>query len=418
MLSRTLPLFLVLCAVLPASPAAAAAEGFIHGTVTWPSGETMTGFLRWEGEEACWDDLFHTGYRDNPWREQVDLEKLAELKRKEYYRTHGLLDRLHYYANRGEHDAIGWRMLLIRFGDIVSIEIHDGQDDFMVTADGSRHRIGGYSRDAGSDLMIYPDQGGEPRQVEWNDLTGIVFSPAPPEAVPYAERLHGVVESSLGVFEGFIQWDVSECLSSDILDGSLDGKDHDLAMGDIRAIAPADNGKAAAVTLKSGETLTLDGTNDVDQGNRGIMVENPRWGRVIVPWKRLERVTFSEGHGSGAGRGSYANAGPLRGMVLLRDGSQLSGRLVYDLDEGWRWDIFNGDTAEGLSHNIPFPLIARITPLEGDRCLVRLHDGLELELGDDQDTGQDHGGMLVFSDGSGQGRHVPWADIAAIHFDP
>lgn len=393
-------------------------QGLIHGTVTWPSGETLTGFIRWDGEEACWDDLFHTGYRENPWQEQVDLEELAAQKRKEYYRTHGLLDRIHYYVNRDEHDVIGWRMLLIRYGDIRSLEIHDGQDDFLVTADGSRHRIGGYGRDAGSDLLVYPDGGGQPREIEWNDLTGIVFSSAPAEAAPYAERLYGTVESRLGTFTGYIQWDVSECLSSDTLDGRLDGRDHDLAMGDIRTISPADNGRAAAVTLKSGETLTLDGTNDVNQGNRGIMVENPRWGRVIVPWKRLDRVTFSEGHGSGPGRDTYDNSGPLHGLVELRDGSQLAGRLVYDLDEGWRWDIFNGDTAEGLSYNIPFPLIARVTPQAEDRCLVRLRTGLELDLGDNQDTGRENGGVLIFTGETGLARHVPWSDVAAIHFDP
>ena len=43
--------------------------GFIHATVTWPNGESKTGFLRWGDEEAFWDDLFHCGYRDLVWAE-------------------------------------------------------------------------------------------------------------------------------------------------------------------------------------------------------------------------------------------------------------------------------------------------------------------------------------------------------------
>nr|MEE4268623.1 hypothetical protein [Candidatus Krumholzibacteria bacterium] len=35
------------------------AAGLIYGTVTWPDGEQLTGFIRWKNEEACWDDLFH-----------------------------------------------------------------------------------------------------------------------------------------------------------------------------------------------------------------------------------------------------------------------------------------------------------------------------------------------------------------------
>ncbi len=95
--------------------------------------------------------------------------------------------------------------------------------------------------------------------------------------MPFAERLYGLVESTEGQFEGFIQWDVSECLSIDTLDGRLNGKNHDFPMGEIRSIARAHKQNASVIVRKDGSTATMGGSNDVESGNRGIMVENPAW---------------------------------------------------------------------------------------------------------------------------------------------
>jgi hypothetical protein len=408
----------LLASCLLAGGAALAAEpasGFIHGTVTWPGGGSSTGFIRWESEEAFWDDLFHTGYRENPWSGFVDKEKSRKQRRKNYYESHGLIDRIMYALNEEDEDPIGWRMLLIRIGDIERIEIHDGEDDFLVTADGSRHRIGGYGNDDGADLLLYTGDP-DPVEIEWNDLTGIEFMAAPAGARPYAERLYGTVETPGASFEGFIQWDVSECLSTDVLDGRLDGRNRDYLMGEIRSIARAKKQNAVDLVFKDGSTQTLGGSNDVNDGNRGIMVENPAWGRVIVPWERFVRVTFSEGHGTGPGRETYDNGRPLTGTVALRDGGQINGRLVIDADEGWRWDIFNG-SVDGFDYNIPFFLIQTITPLADDRARLELRSGLVLELGENQDTGKENAGVLVFPPNDGRPRHLLWSEVAAIRLD-
>lgn len=53
----------------------------------------------------------------------------------------------------------------------------------------------------------------------------------------------------------------------------------------------------------------LRGANDVDEDNRGVMVEDPRYGRVTIPWKEFDKVTFSDPAGSGPGYRDYP-AGP------------------------------------------------------------------------------------------------------------
>ena len=414
---RTRWTFLVLCFSLLFSSALANpdTQGFIYGTVTWPDGDQLTGFIRWEDEEAFWGDLFHCGYRHNPWSDHMDLEALRAQRRREYYENHGLLDRLIHSFEEDDEDPMGWRMFLIRIGDIKSIEINDGEDDFVVTADGSRHQIGGYGNDSGADLVVYSGAE-EPTEIDWNDLKGIEFKPVPDHATPYAKRLYGIVESSEGTYEGFIQWDVTECLSIDTLDGRLNGKNRDFQMGEIRSIARSPKENNATIVLKDGSSVTMGGSNDVDRGNRGIMVENEEYGRVVVPWKRFEIVTFVDNKGSGPGRDTFQNGGPLTGILETKDGQSYSGRLVFDLDEGWKWDIFNG-TFEDLEFNIPFSLIKQITIKDEVTCGVELRSGRNFDLTDTQDTGKKNGGVLVFEPGQEKPRHVVWAEIQSLRLD-
>lgn len=51
---------LIILVILPLAciPATAAEnQGFIYGTLTLQDGETHTGFLRWDSEEAFWDAI-------------------------------------------------------------------------------------------------------------------------------------------------------------------------------------------------------------------------------------------------------------------------------------------------------------------------------------------------------------------------
>lgn len=389
-------------------------QGLIYGAITWPDGRRQEGFLRWDREEATWDDLFHTGYRENPWHEFIDHEALRRERREEFYANNGLLRRLLYALDEDDQPDGLWRMLEIRFGDIAFIEIRDGKDDFLTTADGGRHQIGGYANDDGSDLWFY-EQGAEPVKIEWNDLVRIEFRPAPPDHEPFARRLYGTVESTAGTFTGPIMWDKSECLDTDILDGENDEGDLELPMGRIRSIAKKD-GRSVTIVTSDGRTFPMWGSNDVDAGNRGVWILTPDTGWVCISWKRFRKVTFSEAPDSGTPRAHFDHGRPLRGAVLLEDGSRVSGRLVYDLDEGFAWDIFNGEI-EGIDYDIPFGLIARIERVDEKTCRVHLRSGRVLELSGNQDTGERHGGVLVFEGEGKSARHLAWREIEAVVLD-
>lgn len=415
---RCLPILFVLllsAATATATPDPAPAEapgaGFIHGTLTWPSGETRTGYLRWEDEEAFWDDLFHSGYRQRQWGRYVDLEAMRKLRRDEYYETHGLIDRIAYALSEDKNDPLGWRGFVSRFGDLRSIEIHDGEDDFVITADGGRHQIGGYANDDGARLLLYVEGAEEPERIRWNDLTEILFTPAPPDHEPYAERLYGQLVTSAGDYEGYIQWDKSECTSIDVLDAD----EGDIPLGEIRALSRArDN--STDVELRDGTTRNLHGSNDVDSGNRGIMVEVEGLGRVTVPWNRFTKLTFVDGHGSGRPRKAYDNAAPLRGSVTLDDGTWHAGRIVLDLDEGFEWDLLNGTDADGLDYDIPLRLVTSLEPLAEGACRVTLVSGAQLELHGTNDTGEGNDGVLVLDD-QDAAEHLNWSAIRRIDLE-
>jgi hypothetical protein len=382
--------------------------GFIYGTLTLQDGDQHTGFIRWDSEEAFWDDLFHSRQDELPWLEHVDVAELQAERRRLYFANHGMFDRL-MWTMHNQGDPHLSRLFICQFGYLDGIEIDDDENVTMLIRGGDRVPVHGYSNDVRSDLLVYTAKD-DPEEVDWDDLAGIEFSAAPADATPYAERLYGKVETTEGNYEGFIQWDQSECTSIDILNGD----ERDIPMGDIRSIT-RNRENTSDIVLKDGAEFTMAGTNDVGGGNRGVMIENPLWGRVTVAWKRFNSITFVEGQGSGAERMDFPEIRPLSGTVTDVEGEIWSGRIVYDMDEAWSRDVFNGEFRD-LEYAIPFDLIISIEKKDDLACRVSLLTGRTLDLGESQDTGDKHAGVLVFEEGEDAPRYIPWSRVGTITF--
>jgi len=410
-MSRLLLMTILVSLAMASTPASATEnQGFIYGTVTLQDGDQHTGFLRWEGEEAFWDDLFHSRQNELPWLEHVDMDELQKERKRRYFESHGMFDRLMWTLHNQDGNLHLSRLFICQFGYLDGIAMDEEENVTILLRGGETIPVHGYSNDVSSDILVYP-AAGDPVEVEWDDLAGISFSPAPAGAAPFAYRLYGAVESTEGTFEGFIQWDQSECTSIDM----LDGHDQEIPMGDIRSITKNRKGNADIV-LKNGDAFSMAGTNDVGGGNRGVMVENEAWGRVTVAWKRFLSITFAEGHGSGAGREDFPGIAPLTGTVTGTEGDTWTGRIVYDLDEAWTRDIFNGENRD-LEYDIPFGLITSIEKRDDETCRVSLITGHVLDLTDSQDTGGKHAGILVFESGEKEARYIPWSGIDTITLD-
>ncbi len=222
-----------------------------------------------------------------------------------------------------------------------------------------------------------------------------------------------------GDFTGFVQWDRQECVGSDELDGHTADGELSLRFDTIRSIARRSR-DSSLVTLLDGREIVLSGTREVGHGNRGIYVDDPRYGRVLISWDAFERVDFSPG-GSGPAYGDFPPGRPLTGSVTTRDGRRLAGRLVYDLDESETTETLDAPS-QGVDYTIPFGLIASIV-LPGreergtERARVTLQSGEELQLERTGDLGEGNAGMLIFVDGRQRPEYVPWTDVEQVDFD-
>ncbi len=146
------------------------------------------------------------------------------------------------------------------------------------------------------DIMIADPALGEIR-VGWEAFDRLELQRPPaeldPSALDLGSRLRGTVQARGGESHtGWIRWDNDEEFGWEILDGRLaDGVDLDVELGRIRSIERVSY-DASRVTLRDGRTFRLDGSNDVDDGNRGLYVERTDGTLVLVPWDRFESVTF------------------------------------------------------------------------------------------------------------------------------
>ena len=126
--------------------------------------------------------------------------------------------------------------------------------------------------------------------------------PHPPlDAAPY--RLHGTVHTQQGDFTGFVQWD-----RRGVRRHRRARRPHSRRRAQrafrhhpFDCASPRDG---ALVTLLDGREIALTGGAEVGRRNRGIYVDDLRYGRVRISWDAFLRVDFGPG-GSGPAYGDF-----------------------------------------------------------------------------------------------------------------
>ena len=169
------------------------------------------------------------------------------------------------------------------------------------------------------------------------------------------------------------------------------------------------------VVLKSGRELELRGSNDVDEDNRGIIVTIEGMGRIDVPWRDFESVTFDDNApDAGPAYSSFSKNKKLSGSVQTSSGT-LKGDIIFDLDESWDYEVLDGRD-DDMEYVIPFENISSITPKSYRSSEVTLIDGSALRLERSQDVSERNTGLLVFEGGKDP-VYVPWREVEAVQFD-
>ena len=237
--------------------------GYIYGRVVTNDGDTYEGRLRWGGDqEASWGDYFNGTKVDNPWLASVPPGKLPTTPNS--VQVFGLV-----LVHR-EVPIDTDRRFMARFGDITRIDAH-GRDVRVTMKSGTVFNLDRMdASDFDDGLRVWDSTRGvldldsaQVKSVELLPTTGLIAA---------AGRLHGTVHTARGDFTGFVQWDREECVGTDKLDGSANGRKLSVRFDTIRSIARQTR-DSSLVTLVDGRELVLSGTNDVGNGNRGAYVD-------------------------------------------------------------------------------------------------------------------------------------------------
>jgi len=395
-----------------AALAEAGNEGFLYGRVTTADGVAYLGRLRFgRDEEAFWGDYFNGSKGNNPWATHTPAERMTE--KQPPIKIFG------FEIPLAERPIDLGRPFMARFGDIARIEARSRRHVRVTLKSGTVFDL---NRNAANDfddgVRVWEGTGGVVDLASWAGgippparvrISAIEFLPTARLGAGPA-RLHGTVHTRQGDFSGFVQWDRQDCVDVDTLDARTGDGGLSLRYDTIRSIA-RQSAESALVTLLDGREVALSGTREVGRGNRGVYVDDPRYGRVLVSWEAFERVDFSAA-GSGPAYDDFARGRPLTGSVTTRGGRRLTGRLVYDLDESETTETLDAPL-QGIDYTIPFSLIASITHV----ARVTLHTGEVLQLDRAGDLGEGNGGMLIFLDGRERPEYVPWSDVDQVDFD-
>ncbi|MBT8488224.1 MAG: hypothetical protein HKN72_15835 [Gemmatimonadetes bacterium] len=383
-----------------------AAEGsdLLYGRVTTDDGTIHEGRLRFGGdEEALWSNYFN-GYKAvNPWVALVPDELRPTDRRA--LTLFGL-----ELAGREVPRDLG-RPFMARFGDVARIDAR-GRDLHVTLKSGTVFRLDRFGADDFADgLMLWDEEGRVLELGEWG-IRSIEFLPASASSGIRPTPLYGTVRTAQGDFTGLIQWDREETLVTDGIGG--------LSFEIIESIERTSSG--SRVVVRHGETLELTGSRKVGDGNRGIYVDDPRYGRVLVSWDAFDRIDFSSpDHARGYER--YPPGAPLHGSVTTAAGRTLAGRIVYDLDESETTETLDAPS-RGVNYMVPFGMIASIE--RGDDAAsgadpalatVVLSNGETLRLEAAGDLADANAGLLVFVVDATAPEYVPWSEVRRIDLE-
>ncbi|MFN7943179.1 MAG: hypothetical protein U0X73_16435 [Thermoanaerobaculia bacterium] len=388
---------------LPAA-ASTAGQGRIYGTIETESGNKYTGLLRWGGEEAFWDDHFNASKEDRP---ALDARDRRSRHRNRDVEVFGIR------ISGDWSDDWAQRQFIARFGDLSEIRPQRHSEADLVMRNGETIHVEGGSNDLEDDVTVWDEKLGK-LDVAWSKIRSIKFTSAPASLTPAERRLYGKVKTTSGEFEGFVQWDSEECLSTDKLDGETEDGDISIEMGNIRSIERRSR-RGSWVSLVDGRRIDVSGTNDVDDDIRGILVEDPRYGRVKISWDAFERVDFVPTDKSGRGYDEYPPGKPIVATVTDAHGKTRRGEIAYDLDETGSWELLDG-SSDDIDYSIPFEKVKSVRPLGGRAAEVVLRDGSKLRLEGETDVSDDNGG-IGFLKGAAAGDYVAWEDVERIDFD-
>ncbi len=388
-------------------------EPIIYGTVTETNGQTFTGSLRWGNQETFLSDIFN-GRKIAT----VGIEHLSEDEQDD------LMDH-----QPGPQATIGDLQITFKsffgkeidqpyfnvpFGSVKTLEIDNKKNLFIATLHDGTTIVsdGRSSNDLDSDIFV-KDLQGETKEFELDDLSLITFSKAPQAALTFGDGIYGTVTSSIGTFQGRVMWDKDERLTYEELDGEDESQDYEIKFADIKSIERS--GNASIVELTNETTLNLTGTNDVNNGNRGIWVDHPDLGRVEIEWLQFKKLVIEDVDVDWMDFDDYVNmTKPLKGQVELKDGTKLDADgITYDMNQQSSAELMYVDVNEA-NREIPLRTIQKITVKHEQAAEFLLQDQSTVLAYGNRSVTRENNGILLTQNGNH--KWIPWEQVQAVVF--
>lgn len=401
-------------------------EHFIYGRITLVDNKSYEGPIRWGKEEVYWNDIFNAAKPSNENLRYLTNDQREYLDDRQSYHRHGDYGHWSRWA-----DNFGWRwsdddrdyrrdndythQFSCQFGDIKSLKPQGSKWVDIELRNGMKFEVSGEGyNDVGLDIRVIDRELGEV-EIYWNRIEKIEFVNTPSKlANRFGRPLYGTVESFGEKFTGYIQWDHDERLAVDKLDGDSDDGDLSIEFDKIASITRI--GSRCKVILKSGRELYLEGSNDVDRSNRGVIVMNKDLPAIDIPWSEFDKITFEEKTpGALVSYDQFKDQKELSATVKTFGGESYSGKIVFDLDEEYDFELLQGKQRD-YEYTTPFRNIKKIKTYDDTRCEVELKNGTKLMLDDAQDVDDRNQGILVFAQGKDKPQYVPWDKISEIEF--
>lgn len=389
-----------------------AESGRIYGKLYTVDNDVFEGWIRWDKNEAYWDDI---------------LDGTVEKDRKEANRRQGK----RYYKESKNYavDVFGIKIgegnnvfgldfgseSQLQFGNMRTLA-RDRDDGATITLKNGEVVIFASGSDLGPsmrEIMIYDAKEGE-IYFDWDDIDHIDFMQEASEPTDGMERLYGRVSTRrAGEFTGWIEWDVDEVFNEDEIDGDEEGgRTRKINLGRISSIERRSSSSASLI-LKDGKEMVLRNSNDVNSENRGIVVKSPEFGRVKIAWSDFEKAEFLPVPKAELPSYKDFDGGhPIRGSVTTEDGEEFSGSIAWDNDEEYTWEHLNGEY-KGVEMVIPFSIISSIEKSSQRSASVTLKNGDTYILSGSNDVNEENKGIFVAGE-KNKSEQIDWYDFAKL----
>jgi len=105
----------------------------------------------------------------------------------------------------------------------------------------------------------------------------------------------------------------------------------------------------------------------------------------------------------------------LLASIKTFNGEAYSGKIVFDLDEEFDFELLQGKLHE-FEYSTPFRNVKKIKQHDDSRCEIELKNGQKIMLSDGQDVDGRNQGVLVYAQGKGDPKYVPWDKVSEIEF--